>query len=277
MAAQVPHSPVFMRCVSFCTAAAYDLPALANSFKKKDYIVRLSRDVLHLASSKKMSDIFIFNHGSFICWGLNKREELQWIEEVKPFSREPLPLIEVDHFCFRFGEETSIDAHDRFKVDIITLDSDDSQIKLAISYGLAQSIKLETFEEAVQQTVRKNSYLPEEIAHKGVISLSRRSLFKRIGEIFVVRSSVNLNSEYLDTPEYFWRTPNVEPFYIMTKKFLDVSSRVTALNQKLDVLQELLNILSAQLQHSHSSMLESIIIILILIEIAISLLGFGFK
>ena len=178
----------------------------------------------------------------------------------------------MDHFCFRFGEETSIDAHERFKLDVITLDSDNPQIKLAISYGLAQSIKLEAFEDAIQETIKKNNYLPEEIANRGVISLSRRSIFKRIGEIFLARSSINLSIEYLDAPEFFWRNPNLEPFYVMTKKFLDIPSRVMALNQKLDVLQELLDILDSQLQHRHSSLLEMIIILLILIEIAISLL-----
>jgi uncharacterized Rmd1/YagE family protein len=59
---------------------------------------------------------------------------------------------------------------------------------------------------------------------------------------------------------------------VLTKKFLDIPSRVTALNQKLDVLQELLAILNSQVQHRHSSMLEMTIIILILIEITISLL-----
>ncbi len=156
-------------------------------------------------------------------------------------------------------------------MDIITLDSDNPQVKLAISYGLSQSIKLEVFEDAIQDTVKNNAYLPEEIANRGAISLSRRAIFKRMGEIFIVRSSINLNSEYLDIPEFFWRNPNLEPFYIKVKKFLDIPSRVMALNQKLDVLQELLDILNTQLQHRHSSLLEMIIILLILIEIVISL------
>jgi uncharacterized Rmd1/YagE family protein len=46
---------------------------------------------------------------------------------------------------------------------------------------------------------------------------------------------------------------------------------VSSLNQKLDVLQELLDILNSQVQHRHSSLLEMIIIILIAIEIGISL------
>lgn len=261
----------FMRCVAFCTANGYDLPALANFFKRKGFITRLSRDVLQMTHLKKPADVFFFNHGSFICWGLTKPQEQKILEQVREFEIFPMVKMESDRFFFQLGEETSIDSHERFKLDIITLDSDHTQIKLAISYGLAQSIKLEAFEDAIKDTVKKNEFLPEEMSRRGSISLSRRSLVKRIGEIFIARSSINLNSEYLDTPEFFWRNPNLETFYIMTKKFLDIPSRVMALNQKLDVLQELLDILTAQVQHRHSTLLEMIIILLIFIEIMISL------
>lgn len=261
----------YMRCVSFCTARSYDLQGLSNSFKRKDYMTRLSRDVLYVTSLKRPVDIFFFSHGCFVCWGLSKRQEQKWIEYANEYARDLNPQLESDHFCYRFGEETSIDTHERFRVDVITLDSDNPQIKLAISYGLAQSIKLEAFEDAIQDAIRKNGNLPEEISTKGVISLSRRDTFRRMGEIFLARSSINLNSEFLDTPEFFWRNPNLESFYITTKKFLDIPSRVMALNQKLDVLQELFDILNTQLQHRHSSMLEMIIIILILVEILISI------
>lgn len=264
----------FMRCVSFCTAESYDLRELANSFKRKGYLSRLSRDVLHVTSIKKSADIFFFSHGSFVCWGFNKRQEQKWVEYVKAFARHPLATVESDHFCYRLGEETAIDAHERFRIDVITLDSDNAQVKLAMSYGLAQAIKLEAFEDAIQRAVKKNSNLPEEIAVSGVTSLSRNALFKRMGEIFLARSSINLNSEYLDTPEFFWRNPNLEPFYVMTKKFLDIPSRLMSLNQKLDVLQDLFDILNSQVEHRHSSMLETIIILLILIEIIISIFKF---
>ena len=260
-----------MRCVSFCTASAYDLNALANSLKRKGYIIKQSRDVVQATSIKKPADLFFFSHGSFVCWGMKKPQERKLLEQIQEFARGPTVNMQTDHFCFRFGEDTSIDSHERFKIDVITLDSDNPQVKLAISYGLAQSIKLETFEDSIQDAIRTNSLLPEEIARRGMITLSRTSLFQRIGEIFIVRSSINLSSEYLDTPEFFWRNPNLESYYIMTKKFLDIPSRVTSLNQKLDVLQELLDILNSQVQHRHSSLLEMIIILLIVIEILISL------
>ena len=261
----------FQRCVSFCTADSYNILGLATFFRKKGYFTRISRDFLQVTNLKRPGDIFFFNHGCFVCWGFKKKFEDKLLEYVKEYSIHPLQNIETDHFHYRYGEETTIDTHERFRLDIITLDSEDSQIKLAISYGLGQSIKLEAFEEAIKWAIKKNSHLPEEIASRGIISLSRRAIFKRIGEIFIARSSININIEYLDAPEFFWRNPNLEPFYIMTKKFLDIPSRVMALNQKLDVLQELLDILNGQVQHRHSSLLESIIILLIAVEIIISL------
>ena len=263
-----------LRCGSFCTSDSYDLLGLASFFKKKGYFTRISRDFLHVSNLKKPGDIFFFNYGCLVSWGFKKSFEDKLLESVKEFSNHPLKTIETDYFYYRYGEETTLDTHERLRLDIITLDTDDAQIKLAMSYGLAQSIKLEAFEEAIKEVIKKSGHLPEEIANRGTVSLSRRAIFKRMGEIFIARSSININIEYLDAPEFFWRNPNLEPFYIMTKKFLDIPSRVMALNQKLDVLQELLDILNSQVQHLHSSLLESIIIILIVVEIIISLFQF---
>jgi uncharacterized Rmd1/YagE family protein len=246
---------------------------LSNYFRKRGYFTRLLRDVLHVNNVKRPGEIFFFNHGCFVCWGFKKKIEDRLLESVKEFSIQPSSHVETDQFYYAYGQETTIDSHEIYRVDIITLNAEDSMIKLAISYGLAQSIKLEAFEEAMQVAIRANSKLPEEIASRGEISLSRRAIFKRIGEIFIARSSINLNIEYLDAPEFFWRNPSMEPYYIMTKKYLDIPSRVMALNQKLDVLQELLHILNSQVQHLHSSLLESIIILLIMLEIFISLFG----
>lgn len=261
----------FSRCVSYCTANSYNLAGLGQFFKKKGYNVRLSRDFVHVMRDNKKTDVFFFIHGCFVSWGLTKKHEQKILEQVLSFSKDALLKIESDFFCFRYGEETSIDTDQRSRLDVITLASDDPLLKLAFSYALAQSSKLETFEESIQEAIRKNSLLPYEIATRGVISLSRRAIFKRIGEIFLARSSINLNSEFLDAPEFFWRNPNLEPIFIFAKKFLDIPTRVMALNQKLDVLQELLHILNSQVQHSHSNLLETIIILLILIEIMISL------
>ncbi|HVE44015.1 MAG TPA: RMD1 family protein [Gammaproteobacteria bacterium] len=265
------NSSSYSRCVSSCTASSYDILGLASFFRKKGYETRLLRDVLHISSTKRPGDVFVFSYGCFVCWGHKKKFEDSLVDYTKEFAVHPMNHIETDQFSYVYGDQTTIHTDEKSRLDIMTLASDDSQIKLAMSYGLAQSIKLESFEEAIRDSIRMNNHLSEEIASRGIISLSRRAIFKRIGEIFIARSSINLNIEYLESPEFFWRNPNLEPYYIAVTKFLDISSRVIALNQKLDVLQELLNILNSQVEHRHSSFLEKTIILLILAEIIITL------
>ncbi|EKE01688.1 MAG: Sporulation protein RMD1 (Required for meiotic nuclear divisionprotein 1) [uncultured bacterium] len=261
-----------MRCVSFCPTESYRLTAIAGFFRAKSYIIKQYRKVLHISYPSREGDIFIFSYGCLVTWGLSNIEEKQLLEQLNPFSTNPLPAIEIGHFVYRYGDRTEMATHERFNIDIIMLESESTQLKLAISYGLAQSIQLESYESAVQKTIEQNAHYPEQVARKGSISLSQKEISRRMGQIFLARSSINLNSEYLAAPEYFWEHPSLEDYYNMSEKFLDIPRRVSTLNQKLDVLHELFDMLSSQLQYRHSNMLEIIIIFLIFVEIVLTLI-----
>ena len=92
-----------------------------------------------------------------------------------------------------------------------------------------------------------------------------------MGELFITRNSINLNMDILDTPEFFWEYPELEPTYLLMANYLDVRTRVEILNQRLNVLRDLFEMLGSELNHSHSNRLEWTIILLILIEVIISL------
>ena len=62
----------------------------------------------------------------------------------------------------------------------------------------------------------------------------------------------------------------------MTVEFQDIGTRQGILNNHLNLIQELYNMLSSDLDHKHSSRLEMVIIILIAIEIFIALYKEGF-
>jgi uncharacterized Rmd1/YagE family protein len=260
-----------MRCVSFCPTESYRLAAIVTFFRTQGYNVKQYRKVLHISYAPKEGDIFIFSYGCLITWGLTRNEEKRLLEQLKPFAINSLSAIEIGRFVYKYGDRTEMATHDRFNIDIIMLESESTQLKLAISYGLAQSIQLESYESAVQRTIEQNAHYPEQLAKKGYIDLTQKEISRRMGQIFLARSSINLNSEYLAAPEYFWEHSNLEDYYNMSEKFLDIPRRVATLNQKLDVLHELFDMLSSQLQHRHSNMLETIIILLIFVEIVISL------
>ena len=257
-----------MRCTCYCTASSYDIPRLFQYLQRLGS-TQLFRDVIHIQIKEDKhvkGDIFYFSYGSVVCWGFSEEEEKEILQTIKEFEKESLAKIELDEFTFLYSDAIKIEE------DEIFLHNKSTLTKLAISHGIAQSVKLSTFEELIQKTIDHTKTLPLDLARNGKISLSRNAISKKMGEIFIERNFINLHSEILDIPEFFWDYPELEPFYRRTAHYLDVTKRVEVLNKRLNVIHELFEILSSQLNHQHSSRLETIIVFLILIEVTLALL-----
>lgn len=255
-----------MRCISYCTASSYDIPRLLIALQKRGP-AQLYRDLIHLQlkeGENTQGDVFYFSYGTVVAWGLSSEKELVCLEELKDFEREPLAKPELDEFTFTYGDLMKIEE------DEITLQNKSILTKLAISQGIAQSVKLTVFEEIIQKTIDHTKHLPNDLARKGKISMSRKEISRKMGELFIERNFINLHTEILDTPEFFWEHPELEQFYRRTSHYLDVSKRVDVLNKRLTIVHELFEILSNELNHQHSSRLEWTIIFLIVIEVAIA-------
>ncbi len=256
-----------MRCTNYCTASSYKIPALFEFLQTKGP-TQLFKDVVHIEVKENniaKGDVFYFSYGVTVCWGLNDAEETLFLSYAQPFEKHPSHKTERDDFSYVYGDTPKIVE------DEITLQDKDVLTKLAISHGLAQSVKLTIFEALIQETITQTKYLPKELAGSGKISLSRKEMSKKMGEIFINRNFINLHADILDIPEFFWNYPELEPFYKMSAHYLDISKRVDTLNKRLSVVHELFEILSGQLNHQHSARLEWTIIILIVIEVCLAI------
>ncbi len=256
------------RCTAYCTASNYDIPRLfqyvqrlgaAHLFRNAAYI-QLKED------GKIKGDIFVFAYGSCVFWGFSEEDEKEILHSFKEFERESIAKSECEEFTFTYGDIMKIEEGEIF------LHNKDPFTRLAISHGLAQSSKLTTFEEIIQKTIDNTHHLPIRLAKKGKIHLARKEISQKMGEIFIERNFINLHSEMLDTPEFFWEYRELEPFYHKTVHYLDVNKRVEVLNKRLNIVHELFEILSNELNHQHLSRLEIIIIFLISIEVILNLL-----
>lgn len=262
-----------MRCTTYCTAARYDVARLFQALQKFGS-TQLFRDCVHtlVKEDKKIKgNVFYFSYGCIVLWGFTSKEEQAILGNLAEFEYNPIPKPELDEFTFVYGDTMKIEE------DEITLPSKNTLILLAISYGLAQSVKLTTFEERIQKTIDNTMHLPEDLAKKGKIFMSRKEISRKMGELFIERNFITLRSEILDTPEFFWNYPELESFYRKIAHYLDIMKRVEILNKKLTVIHELFDILRNEINHQYSSRLEWIIIILIFIEITISLLRDVFR
>jgi uncharacterized Rmd1/YagE family protein len=259
---------LFMDCCAFCTASSYNIKPLFEAVKKK-YKSTLYRDVIHIEipfEDKEPIDIFYFPYGTTICWGASLDKAISFLGETRRFEHQPLEYLEKDTFTYSFGEKCRIVENE------IILPDQDIMTKLAVSHGLAQSAKMGAFEEVISKAFQKTKDFPEDLAKYGKIPLSRKQIRKKMGELFIERSMINLHVDVLDTPEFFWDHSDLEPLYTTIANELDIKTRGQILNQRLDIVRELFEMLGNELNHQHSSRLEWIIIWLIICEVIISLL-----
>ncbi len=252
---------------AYCTASSYALKQLYEGFKVR-YKATLMKDVVHIEAeheNDEVKDIFCFGYGVTVFWGFEEKEEHRFLKKIRAFESRSTEQPERERMHFSFGEVAKIEEEE------IILPDRDLYTRLAISHGLAQSVKLATFENTIQKTIDTTKNIPEQLAAQGKIPLSKREIRKKMGELFVERSSVNLHSDILDVPEFFWEHSELEALYSMIANHLDLETRIEVLNQRLDTVHDLFEMLGNELNHQHSSKLEWIIIWLIVIEVIISL------
>lgn len=206
-------------------------------------------------------EAWIFDYGVIVFWGIDEDERVSLLHRIK-IQSEVLASEHQEHFRFVFGE-----GELKLQKDMITLQDNSPLLRLAISHALAQSIKLNDYEQRAQDTIALYAHLPKTLAATGKIKLSRNEIASIRGHLFSTKSDIFLHYGLLDTPEFFWEYPEFEGAYNVTAKYLDMRPRVELLSNKLNVIHELFQMLADELKHKHSSFLEWIIIILIAIEI----------
>jgi len=253
-----------MRCLTISTAETYDLNGLALALEDVEYI-NFYTDTLH--ASYKEWDIFIFRYGCIVLWNVPEEEERAFLKLIQSFSQLPINPVQ-EEFNYSFGSKLKF-SQDR--ITLIQTRSHEMQM-LAVSYGLSQAIKLSAFEQRIDNTIEMTKNIPQELARRGKISLSRKEISQRIGGLFIERNSVNLHSDILDAPVFIWDHPEYEDLYNMAIGDLELHNRTAVLNRRLDIVKELFEMMRDELNNRHSTLLEWIVILLIFMEVLLTLI-----
>lgn len=253
-----------MECLTYSTAQGYQLANVFSFLQKKEKNVYRFSDVVFYQSDHQF--VYIFAFGAIVFWGLDSNQALSFTSALEQYADEPAIQFEKDEFSYEVGAKTVIDEIS----DTIILENDtDAFYKLSLSYALAQSIKLASHEKELKLTIDKMAFIPKSLARTGKTTLKRTEIAKKMGELYLQKSSINSNLNIMHTPRVIWDHSEIEPHYHMAADFLDLHSRVESLNMGLTMIQDLLEILEDQLNHKHSSMLEWIIIVLIFVEVVL--------
>ncbi|TGO16993.1 hypothetical protein BPAE_0457g00030 [Botrytis paeoniae] len=235
--------------------------------------------------AKTFAEMFVFSYGVVVFWNFTEHQEKDILADltfaahntdvslvVRPQEEEDLETEEL-HF-----EYNSFVDRPRIFNDMITLRSGDHMIKLAMSHAIAQSTKLSFFEERMSQTMLSAEHIPKHLALTGQLGMSRTEILKILGRLFKSRVDVNLSSNILDVPSFFWDSePTLHPLYEAIREYLEIGPRITTLNERCRVFLDLAEVLSDSIADTKMSTITWIVIILIIISIAVTVTEVGLR
>ena len=259
------------------------------------------------ADALTVAELYIFAYGVAVFWNFSAHQEKDVLADLTFYGRNPAvpstsllspkrlgslpspitsqvpptpptPLVvapqseddfETEEFHFEYAPSA---PRPRVFNDMITLRSGDHMVKLAIAHAIAQSTKLSTFEQQAAARMAQAADLPRRLALTGALGLSRGAVLRLLGAMYMSRVDVNLASQVLDTPGFFWDAePTLHPLYAAVREYLELGPRVKSLNERCRVFLDLAEILSDGVADSKSSYLTWIVIVLIAVSIVVTI------
>eukprot|EP00112_Aurelia_sp_Birch-Aquarium-sp1_P019649 Seg4906.1_Seg4906.3 transcript_id=Seg4906.1_Seg4906.3/GoldUCD/mRNA.D3Y31 product="Required for meiotic nuclear division protein 1-like" protein_id=Seg4906.1_Seg4906.3/GoldUCD/D3Y31 len=269
-------------CTAYSTAESYNIEQLRKYLNRQDSCYEIAElpkdtsDVLRITQLVKdgaePQEVFFFRRlGAFVCWNLTEAERVNLKGTLKQFQRKSYPddLVERENeqLTYFYKERDSNlvggDIHLSSTVDVETKALE----KYAFSNAMALSVKLASWEAALDQFVDSLRNIPEDLQRGHKPNMSRKEVLQKLGELLSLRHQINLYSDLLMTPDFYWDREDLEHLYNKTCNYLDVGRRTKVTNEKLNMCSEMVEILRSHLNERHSLRLEWAIVALIAIEV----------
>lgn len=247
----------------------------------------LNGQVLHMTAKYKLEDennkrdFFVFDEGSIVFWNMSASEcslvlkllrhyELNsYNQDIVNEEREEIDVV-----------LTTGSSHSRLSRGLIHLNMNNDEPnavnldKFAFSNAIALSVKLSIWEANLDRYIDSIGYITQDMKEGRKINLTRDQVFKKTGQLFGLRHRLNLSSDMLDTPDFYWDREQLERLFTATYLHLNINKRTRVMNEKLNHCIELMDLLSSHLNDIHHVRLEWMIIILIMIEVVFEVIHY---
>ena len=188
----------------------------------------------------------------------------QLLERVGPEPHPPL----VDDFVIevRAGAAPVV-TFDRVVVGELT-----QPLLELIALIVAQSVAMEYYEEDVEDILGRIDKLSTRLAEDGGFRGSTRELMQFIGQGMSTRNQVVHTLSLLDEPPLAWESETYDRVYRALRAAFEIEERYRALDHKLRMIQDNLELLVDLTRHRRTLLLEGTVIALIAIEVVLFVL-----
>jgi uncharacterized Rmd1/YagE family protein len=140
-----------------------------------------------------------------------------------------------------------------------------------VALAIGQSVGMEYYEDSIDQLVSQLEHTSRQLAETGRFRGKSRSLLSFIGRGMTTRTQVVHTLSLLDAPALAWDNEALDRLYRDLRHSFAIEDRYHALDQKLRMIQDNLELLVELSQHRRSVLLEVAVIALIALEIVLAL------
>lgn len=136
---------------------------------------------------------------------------------------------------------------------------------------LAQSATLEYYEQLVEGLLDSAEQISEPMKSRGKLPAYNRDTIRFIGISLSTRRDLVSRLYILDEPESTWEDVALDRLFKQMKKTLDIDVRYRALEYKLRLIGEGVDVIVELTNAQRNIFLEAVIVILIIVEIVLAL------
>lgn len=237
----------------------------AFEFSNYEMIVRYSDD----------SYLFVYNYGSVVFFNVSEElqeKELSSIQEYRVPSDQGRAT---DRFLLEVQGHPSPAAPGRAnqvyfdRVLVPSLNYENVKIACML---LAESTALEYYENLIENLLVKTNAFSKTLRKQGRMLESTEDLIKFIGLCLDTKQSIIANLYIVDSPDETWENVELDKMHQELKSMMEVDIRYRALEYKIKIIQESVEIIVDLSKSKRETLLEMIIILLITFEIIISII-----
>ena len=210
---------------------------------------------------------FIYRFGALVFFNMSQDAIDAEIDNIKSSLGPAIDPITTENFQIHPGTQ------DHVEFDYAELKKISLQGISVIALTVGQSAAIETFEMIADQMLRETHDFMQRLARIGTVPLSSKVLLKFIGSAASTRQHIITNLAILDPPEEAWRSREVQKLFKEVQQRFDIDMRFRALDRKLTLVQDNLEILANLVSTRRATILEVLIVLLIVFELLLAILA----
>ncbi|QGU32740.1 RMD1 family protein [Thermochromatium tepidum] len=209
----------------------------------------------------------LFRSGAVVLFGVDEAQEAAFIEEIRPFVRDPLIQPEREDLPILIDPNR---AESLERDRLVLADGDLARLQVVADI-LGKSVLLADQEARVALAFDRIEPLAERLRRQGRGVSDADTLLRHIGEALAIQQDMVGRGEIGDKPEILWEHPELERLFLNLEAEYEIRERQLVLERKLTLINDTAGTLLNLLQNKRSLRVEWYIVILIVVEIVLTL------